>query len=98
MPQSYTPYKVKFKSTQTIYQQQITCQVDENEFNYTLNPSATQGSGVVKDFVTGSDFAPYVTTVGLYNEANELLVVAKLAQPFRMPHNSDVNFIVRWDY
>ena len=119
MPQSYTPYKVKFKSTQTIYQQQITCQVDENEFNYTQNPSAlkddtvsfysssldgstflvrTGSAGVVKDFVTGSDFAPYVTTIGLYNEANELLAVAKLAQPFRMPHNSDVNFVVRYDF
>jgi hypothetical protein len=24
-------------------------------------------------------------------------VVAKLAQPFRMPSNTDVNFIIRWD-
>jgi len=97
MPLTYSPYNVKFRSTQTIYQQQIICQVDENEFNYTLNPSATSGSDY-HDFVTGSDFAPYVTTVGLYNETNELLAVAKLAQPFRMPQNTDVTFVVRWDY
>lgn len=94
----YVPYNVKFKSTQTIYQQQVICQVNENEYNYTLNPSAClNASGSVRDFVTGSDFAPYVTSIGLYNETNELLMVAKLAQPFRMPSNTDVNFVIRYD-
>ncbi len=94
----WATYKVKYKSTQTIYQQQIYCQVNENEFNYTLNPSSTTISGSVRDFVTGSDFAPYVTTVGLYNDASELIAVAKLAQPFRMPANTDVTFVVRYDF
>ena len=94
----FTPYNTKFNSSYTIHQQEIVCQVDENDFNYTLNPSACKNvSGSLRDFATGSDFAPYVTTVGLYNETNELLVVAKLAQPFRMPSNTDVNFIIRWD-
>jgi len=118
MPLTFTPYNVKFKATQTIYQQQVICQVDENDFNYTMNPSAVKNSattvyssslngstmlivtgsaGVLQDFVTGSDFQPYVTTIGLYNETNDLLMVAKLAQPFRMPSNTDVNFIVRYD-
>lgn len=99
MPLTYSPYKTKFKATNTIYQQQIKCHVSENEFNYTQNPTATTGSnGDVRDFITGSDFNPYVTTVGLYNESNELLVVGKLAQPFRMPSNTDVNFIIRYDF
>lgn len=99
MPLPYSPYKTKFKSTNTVYQQQIRCHVSENEFNYTQNPTSTTGSnGDVRDFVTGSDFNPYVTTVGLYNESNELLVVGKLAQPFRMPSNTDVNFIIRYDF
>lgn len=119
MPLQFSPYTAKFKANNTIYQQQVVCQVSENEFNYTLNPSAqkndnisfysasigagytlvrTGSTGDVRDFVTGSDFNPYVTTIGLYNESNELLVVAKLAQPFRMPSNTDVNFIIRWDF
>lgn len=99
MALAYSPYKTKFQSTNTIYQQQIRCHVSENEYNYTQNPTVTSGSnGDVRDFVTGSDFDPYVTTVGLYNETNELLVVGKLAQPFRMPSNTDVNFIIRYDF
>jgi hypothetical protein len=98
MALQFSPYTAKFKANNTIYQQEVVCQVSENEFNYTLNPSATSVSGSYRDFVTGSDFNPYVTSVGLYNESNELLAVAKLAQPFRMPSNTDVNFIIRWDF
>lgn len=95
----YTPYKVKFDSTMTVYQQQIRCHVQENEFNYTLNPTAMKdSSGSLADNVTGSAFTPYVTTIGLYNEANELLIVAKLARPFPIPQNTDVTFIVKYDF
>lgn len=58
---------------------------------------STQESGILKDNVTGSYFTPYVTTIGLYNAANELLVVGKLGQPFPVPKNTDVTFVVRWD-
>lgn len=53
--------------------------------------------GTLIDNVTGSEFKPYVTTVGLYNEDNELLVVGKLATPYPIPSNTDITFIVRWD-
>lgn len=53
--------------------------------------------GTPKDFVTGSAFNPYATTIGLYNEANELLVVGKLATPYPIPENTDITFIVKWD-
>lgn len=53
--------------------------------------------GTLADNVTGSSFHPYATTVGLFNEANELLVVGKLATPYPIPANTDITFIVRWD-
>lgn len=53
--------------------------------------------GTQIDAVTGSSFNPYTTTIGLYNEANELLVVGKLATPYPIPSNTDITFIVRWD-
>lgn len=83
----------------TIYQNEVRCLVNENDFNYTLNPSATiSGSnGDYINAITGSDFDPYATTVGLYNDVNELLVVGKLSRPYRMPPNTDMTFIVRWD-
>lgn len=91
-------YILSFKSEVTLYEVQTRCHVNENEFNLTQNPSATSGSfGSLYNYVTGSDFNPYITTVGLYNSANELLAVGKLAQPFRMPSNTDVTFIVKYD-
>lgn len=91
-------YSLNFNSELTIYQSQVRCHIDENEFNMTLNPSAISGSyGDVSSNITGSDFQPYATTVGLYNAANELLAVGKLAQPTPIPSNTDVTFIVKWD-
>jgi hypothetical protein len=53
--------------------------------------------GTIADNLTGSSFNPYATTVGLYNESNELLVVGKLATPYPIPENTDITFIIRWD-
>ena len=51
----------------------------------------------VKDFATGSNFQPYMTTIGLYNDDNELLMVAKLAQPIALSSDTDMTFIVKYD-
>ncbi len=69
-----------FQSAITIYETQIKCNISPSEFTTTLNPTIFQGTGSVYDFATGSYFAPYITTVGLYNDNQELLAVAKLAQ------------------
>lgn len=53
--------------------------------------------GTLANNITGSSFHPYATTVGLYNENNELLVVGKLATPYPIPSNTDITFIVKWD-
>jgi hypothetical protein len=51
----------------------------------------------VKDFATGSVFQPYVTTIGLYNDNNELLMVAKLGKPIMLSPDTDMTFIVKYD-
>jgi hypothetical protein len=93
-----TGQSIKFKATFTIYENQTRCHVNENEFNFTQNPSAASGStGYYNSNVTGSSFAPYVTTVGLYNAANQLLAVGKLGQPYPVPANTDITFVVKYD-
>jgi|TARA_R110001592_G_scaffold9764_1_gene51604 hypothetical protein len=49
------------------------------------------------DFATGSYFSPYVTTIGLYNEAYQLVAVGKLAQPIPISLHTDTTFIVNYD-
>ena len=87
-----------FQSTITIYETQYKCTITENDYNYTLNPSTVSGSnGVVYSYVTASSFAPYVTTIGLYNDDQELIAVAKLAQPVPTSATTDMNIIINLD-
>ncbi len=93
-----TPFRIKLKSESTIYQTQVRCHINENEYNLSLNPSmTTDTSGSMRSTVTSSYFQPYATTVGLYNETNELVMVAKLAQPLPIPSNTYVTFLIRYD-
>lgn len=99
MPISYSPYTMSLVVETTIYQNEVRCLVNENDFNYTQNPSATKAgtTGSYINAVTGSDFHPYTTMVGLYNDKDELLVIGKLSRPYPVPQNTDMTFIVRWD-
>ena len=54
-----------------------------SEFNYTNNPSFTSGSSKGTILFSSMRMNPkvFITTVGLYNDANDLLAVSKLSQP-----------------
>ena len=89
-----------FSSSFTIYETQYKCTIGESEFNYTLNPSMiNSGSniGAMQSFATESYFDPYVTTVGLYNNDQELLAVGKLAQPLPTSKTTDTTILVNID-
>ena len=94
-------HQIKFQGTHLIYEHEYQCSVDEGEYNDTYNITArkikSSDEEDMADFATGSLFKPYVTTIGLYNEADELLVVGKLASPIRMSDETDTTFVVRWD-
>jgi len=51
----------------------------------------------VEGFATHSEFRPYVTTIGLYNDQNDLLVVGKLGRPIKNDDDLSLKFIVRFD-
>ena len=94
-------FNLVFRNSHLIFENEFHCTVDENEFTHTLNASARKykstNHGDLADFATGSNFRPYVTTIGLYNDEGELLVVGKLAQPVRTSNETDTTFVVRYD-
>lgn len=94
-----TDITCSFQSSRTIYETQYKCTIRPDEFNFSLNPSLISGStdGTLYSFVTGSYFSPYITTVGLYNERQELLAVAKLAQPLPTSRTTDTTIIINLD-
>jgi hypothetical protein len=94
-------WTVTYKNTHLIYEHEITCTIAEDEFNQTRNITTRKIQSINSDelanFATGSLFKPYVTTVGLYNDEGDLLVVGKLGQPTRTSDETDTTFILRYD-
>jgi len=102
-----------FSSSMTIYETQYKCTIEASEYNATLNPSAQAsgsifewtgsyfydpGNGQLSDGLTGSYFSPYVTTVGLYDEGQNLIAVGKLSQPLPTSPTTDTTILVNLDF
>jgi hypothetical protein len=153
-------WKLDYKSTQTIYENEYLLIVNEDEFNVSQNPTAIVEVGKETQFITGSDgkiykttinsgvkyirkksvldngnildyrfsgsapdkttniwhyagfehwdvsgsvdstgsfLAPFITTIGLYDDDCDLVAVAKLPQPIKSEPDLPINFIVRFD-
>jgi len=100
-----------FSSSLTIYETQYKCTIRDNEYNFTLNPTSTSGSTSItssigtfytpgqylNNNVTGSYFTPYITTVGLYDEYQNLLAVGKLSQPLPISITTDTTILINID-
>lgn len=160
---NFNTFRLEYRSTKTIYENEVFISVLEHEFNYSQNPSAVYEDGAYKktlvftdpnditgqntftkdvyntgvkyvrkktnlpngsgslDFriqsnidpskygswddydeyisidPTGSYLAPYITTIGLYDDELNMVAVAKLPQPIKSLPDFPVNFIVRFD-
>ena len=94
-------FTLGFKGSHDLTVHSFQCTIENGEYNMTLNPSARQGQTLnserPKGFVTSSDFTPYITSIGLYNDRNELLAIGKLPQAVRSPKDFDITFIVQFD-
>jgi hypothetical protein len=88
-----------FSSSYKIQETQYKCTIRENEFSFTLNPSVISSSaeGTLYGFVTESYFSPYITTIGLYDEAQNLLAIGKLAQPLPSSPTTDTTILINLD-
>ena len=87
-----------FSSSYTIYETQYKCTAGESEFNFTQNPSVISGSnGTPWGYATSASFAPYITTVGLYNDQRDLIAVGKLAQPIPTSKTTDTTILINVD-
>jgi hypothetical protein len=132
---SFTDYSLQFRSTKTIFENEIFISVLESEFNASTNPTALTDidselviaildDPITKQKYTGSFFniksakvnplfweydfsasndptgsylAPYITTIGLYDNEMNMVAVAKLPQPIKSLPDYPLNFIIRFD-
>jgi len=89
----------KARSAETISSTHYFIRLRNKEYNYSNNPTfynPDNGSLINGEF--RNDPKVYLTTVGLYNDSNELLAVAKLSQPVRKSFDEEVLLRVRLDF
>jgi len=70
-----------------------------SEFNYSANPSFISGSTgevLYNDFINSPQ--TFITTVGMYNDNNELLAVAKLSKPLKKDFTKEALVRVKLDF
>ena len=69
------------------------------EFNFSNNPSYVTGSdGSFAESTFETDPRTFITTVGLYNNANEMIAVAKTSQPIPKSFDKEVLIKVKLDF
>ena len=83
---------------ETISSQFVFTRVRNSEFNYSTNPSYITGSGDLR--ISNMINAPqtYITTVGMYNDNNELLAVAKLSRPLLKDFTKEALIRIKLDF
>jgi hypothetical protein len=72
---------------------------NNREFNFSNNPTFVTGSvGAFVQSTFERDPRVYITTVGLYDDANELLAVAKTSKPVEKSFDKEVAIKVKLDF
>lgn len=106
---SGSSYYFEGRTLETIHSTIYFARVGNGEFNYSNNISyytaSVNDSYRIKDNLRLSGTAndtnrnvTYVTTIGLYNDDNELLAVAKLSKPVIKTSNSEMIIKIKLDY
>ena len=85
-------------SEETITSDYIFVRVGNSDFNYSTNPSMISGSGEFVDSSLINNPQTFITTVGLYNDATELLSVAKLSKPLVKDFTKEALVRVKLDF
>jgi len=88
----------QLNSQETISSDYIFVRVKNGEYNYTTNPSFISGSGtlIYSNFINSPQ--TYPTTVGMYNDNNELVAVAKLSKPLTKDFTKEALIRVKLDW
>jgi hypothetical protein len=86
-------------SQETITSDFVFVRPRSSEFNYSENPSFISGSTgevLYSSFINNPQ--TYITTIGLYNDTNELLAVAKLSRPLNKNFTKEALVRVKLDF
>lgn len=87
------------RNSQQITSANYFVRVKNGQYNFSNNPSYVTGSdGLIAQSTFFNNPRTYITTVGLYNERNELLAVAKMSKPLLKSFSREQLIRVKLDY
>jgi hypothetical protein len=96
---SNDPYGFLARNSEKVTSTHYFVRVKNAEYNFSNNPSYVTGSvGQVAQSTFISDPKTYITTVGLYNDSQQLLAVAKLSKPLLKSFQREALIRVKLDY
>ena len=86
-------------SQETITSDYVFVRARNSEFNYSENPSFISGSTgevIYSSFINAPQ--TYITTIGMYNDSNDLLAVAKMSRPLLKDFTKEALVRVKLDF
>jgi hypothetical protein len=89
----------QLNSQETISSDYVFVRIPNAGYNYSTNPSFVSGSSgemIYSNFINSPQ--TYITTVGMYNNNNELLAVAKLSKPLVKDFTKEALIRVKLDW
>jgi hypothetical protein len=98
-PSTSDPYGFLARNSEKVTSTHYFVRVKNAEYNFSNNPSYVTGSvGQLAQSTFVNDPKTYITTVGLYNDSQELLAVAKLSKPLLKSFQREALIRVKLDY
>lgn len=86
------------RSQESVPSNYVFVRVRNGEFNYSMNPTNIDSVGNIKDPVRINQPQSYITSVGLYNDSNDLVAVAKLSKPLVKDFTKEALIRIKVDY
>jgi hypothetical protein len=98
-PSTSDPYGFLARNSEKVTSTHYFVRVKNAEYNFSNNPSYVTGSvGQLSQTTFVGDPKTYITTVGLYNDRQELLAVAKLSKPLLKSFQREALIRVKLDF
>ena len=86
------------RRTENVSTQHFFVRATNREFNYSNNPTYVNSLGKFAETTFETDPQTYITTIGLMNDANEMIAVAKTSQPIQKSFDKEVLIKVKLSF
>ena len=88
----------EMRRTENISTQHFFVRATNREFNYSNNPTYVNTDGTFAEVTFNNDPQTYITSIGLYNDSNEVIAIAKTSQPVPKSFDKEVLIKVKLSY